>query len=905
MLLKGVHLENFISHKKSDIEFDYGINVVTGPNGAGKTSILDAISFGLFNSHSRGIKENLINRSADAAKVVVEFNEGGVDYAVEWTISRRKASSGILFRIKGGKKFVVARGGERIITSEIEKILDLDKELFENSIYMKQGEIERLVIESPAVRKKDIAKLLGIEDLEKAYQSMRDIIIDYQRIRDTINGELKRKPTIEDKLKTLKDELEKLEKSLESKKHELEIVNEKLSYLEAQVEELNRKKEEFRELNSKKNNLEKDIENFRKEIEEKEKELELAEIAFKKVESLKEAVEKLPKMKRYVELFRRLNENKNEENQESQKLEHVKSLMNKLVQNEKSYNSYVKKNEALRQKREERKKYEGAERELVRVEELLQEDSKKRDNLSNELSQKLEEYSRILEEKITPENVESILIAKKSEVEKLRDELEKRIIEIMHKIGSIKEKIDEIEFKLSKISEAEVCPICGRELTPEHRMRLQEEYSNAKRESQEKIAKLEDELKVKEAEKKKLEKRLKKLNYVNLEDIKRITDEIEELNKKILREKSEIKELKKKVENLEKIDEEIRKLESETKELEEAYQEFLVAKRELKNWPSREEIEANLKKLNKEIEDISKEMKDLEAELGYKPEKPEQELSELQNKKEEYDRNEFLAKKRNELQTQVQELKKTLASKELELKKVATIIETLAYDEELHKKKQSELETKKQEKSNVEKEIARLEGEVKRLDEEKNSYENELKQLLEKEQEKALVEEFLNKLERIRNAFHKDGLQKIIRVRARPLLEKVTRELLERFNFGFSDVQIDEDYNIFVVGPAGTQSIDQISGGERVALAIALRLAIARILSEKVETVIMDEPTIHLDEERRKELVNVLNSFFREGGRIIPQIIVITHHPEIEDVADMLYHVSKKGDFSVVEVAMS
>jgi exonuclease SbcC len=65
--------------------------------------------------------------------------------------------------------------------------------------------------------------------------------------------------------------------------------------------------------------------------------------------------------------------------------------------------------------------------------------------------------------------------------------------------------------------------------------------------------------------------------------------------------------------------------------------------------------------------------------------------------------------------------------------------------------------------------------------------------------------------------------------RARPLLERSTRDLFERFNLAYSDIKIDDDYNISVLGSAGEQDIDQISGGERVALAIALRLAIAAV----------------------------------------------------------------------------
>jgi exonuclease SbcC len=141
----------------------------------------------------------------------------------------------------------------------------------------------------------------------------------------------------------------------------------------------------------------------------------------------------------------------------------------------------------------------------------------------------------------------------------------------------------------------------------------------------------------------------------------------------------------------------------------------------------------------------------------------------------------------------------------------------------------------------------------------------------------------------------------MIRARARPLLERSTRDLFERFNLAYSDIKIDDDYNIAVIGPSGVQEIGQISGGERVALAIALRLAIAQVLSGRVETIIMDEPTTHLDEERRKELVNILSSFFREGGRIIPQMLIITHHPEIVDVADVIYTIKKQDDYSVSE----
>ncbi len=61
----------------------------------------------------------------------------------------------------------------------------------------------------------------------------------------------------------------------------------------------------------------------------------------------------------------------------------------------------------------------------------------------------------------------------------------------------------------------------------------------------------------------------------------------------------------------------------------------------------------------------------------------------------------------------------------------------------------------------------------------------------------------------------------------------------------------------------------------------------------------MDEPTTHLDEERRRELVEIMKSFFREGATI-PQMIIVTHHRELEDVTDTVYRVEKVSGVSRV-----
>jgi exonuclease SbcC len=299
MLLKKVSLENFISHIDSTVEFDYGINVIVGPNGAGKTSILDAVSFGLFNVHSRGKNENLVRRGSEQAKIVVEFSEGGIDYVVEWNIDQKKKQvqvKGALFRIQDGERSIITRGGSRVIKSEVEKILGLDELLFQQSIYVQQGEIEKLVTTTPAERKQIISKLLGIDDLEKAYVHMREVIGEYQNIASKLSGELKRKPDVEKQIQHLTSEIKTLKTSLESENAKLIELENELKILDTELKELDQKKESFNKLNSQKAVLETKVANLNENLKRKEAELKEADNAYSKLELLREAVAKLPLM---------------------------------------------------------------------------------------------------------------------------------------------------------------------------------------------------------------------------------------------------------------------------------------------------------------------------------------------------------------------------------------------------------------------------------------------------------------------------------------------------------------------------------------------------------------------------------------------------------------------------------
>lgn len=901
MILKKVRLQNFISHRSSELEFDYGVNVITGPNGAGKTSILDAVSFALFNLHGRGRKENLINQTADEARVVVEFQESGLTYGVEWSVDRWKPANGVLFRLQNGERVVIARGGERAITSEVEKIIGLDRSVFQQSIYVRQGEVESLVSATPAVRKEVIAKLLGLEDLEKAYQGMRGLINEYQVAASRLAGELSRKPMVENQVEELGREIRRLKATLSLETRKLAGIERELKILEEKLRMLEEKEARFHALSSKRLVLEAELTYLKQTLSEKEVELTKAETAFRKVISLKKAVGKLPLMERYVELFKMKGELEKDVKLQLQTLHRLDELKDTLLRNEDRWREYEEKSLLAAQMRKARESVEGAGEALKEVEKRIQQDTAELEEKERKLTQELARHSQIVGETVNAENIEAAHARRMRELQALKGRLRERADELKLKIGGFEEKLAELEFKLDRIVKAEACPVCGRKLTSHFRKKLQSELDDARKEVKASTRRLTSELEKVKEEEKRCEREIQRVASIDPKKVREAAVEVAELKRKLAWEKMDAKKLEKKAETLKKISVESEKLEALLEGLKEPYQEYESAKREIARWPSRQEVEDALNEANRRLKTISQELETLTKQLGFKPVNPERELADLRARKEEHDKNEHLAARRNQLQADLFEVKRKLTGKGLELENILKEVEKLGYREDEHKEVSETCEEKRRVKRKVEKTIVEVEARLKSVEAEKLRLEAELNQLSGKELEKRKLETFIKVLETVRRAFHKDGVQKLIRGRAKPLLEKTTWEFLEKFNLDYSNVMLDDDYNITVTGSAGPQAVEQLSGGERVALAIALRLAIAHILSGKVETIMMDEPTIHLDEERRMELINILNAFFKEGGRIAPQVIVITHHPELQDIADIAYTVNKKEGRSIVK----
>lgn len=192
-------------------------------------------------------------------------------------------------------------------------------------------------------------------------------------------------------------------------------------------------------------------------------------------------------------------------------------------------------------------------------------------------------------------------------------------------------------------------------------------------------------------------------------------------------------------------------------------------------------------------------------------------------------------------------------------------------------------EVKRRELSEVDQQFGAIVEKIKNCyeqTEKKNDVLNELK----------LVKQYVSELDEIhQNIFNRDGsVATSLRSWALKTISEKSSEYLTMMNTKIQRIFLSEktrDISITCYSRNSTLDLDSLSGGEQVVVALSLRLGMAHLLgASNLNFVILDEPTTHLDEERRKSLVNVLaqlSDISHTHSRTPLQFIIITHDSEI------------------------
>jgi exonuclease SbcC len=153
-----------------------------------------------------------------------------------------------------------------------------------------------------------------------------------------------------------------------------------------------------------------------------------------------------------------------------------------------------------------------------------------------------------------------------------------------------------------------------------------------------------------------------------------------------------------------------------------------------------------------------------------------------------------------------------------------------------------------------------------------------------------IVKEYVKGLDEIQiNIFSRDGpVATSLRSWALNTISVKASEYLSLLNTKIQRILLSEktrDVSITCYSKNEVLELESLSGGEKVSVALALRLGMASLLgASNLNLMILDEPTTHLDAERKKSLVGVLSQLSNISNSESPmQFLIITHDAEIFD----------------------
>jgi len=350
-----------------------------------------------------------------------------------------------------------------------------------------------------------------------------------------------------------------------------------------------------------------------------------------------------------------------------------------------------------------------------------------------------------------------------------------------------------------------------------------------------------------------------------------------------------------------------------------------------------------LKGIIEEKQDVERELKEVEGsierrfalldkishknEILLRIESKKGEIAEIEEKLKGFDR---LSDRLKELRSKIEELREILDSNRSKFERFVSLQGAVAKKDKILKEMDELSDQRDRLKAELDEIIGKIaelkagydEGELKRLKEEfqelvaiKSEAEGRLKSIddqieeLKKEIEECRKREEMlkkkkedkKKLER-KYRFIKD-LREIFR-KAIPEITKAYVEAVSvEANRIFCEIMGDynwelrwtEDFGIKAKYMGRDIDFTQMSGGEQICAALAVRLALLKVLSN-IGIVFLDEPTQNMDETRRRNFATQLSRI--EGFK---QIFVISHDDTFEEMVEHAIKVRKENGVSVVE----
>ncbi|MDD4983289.1 MAG: SMC family ATPase [Candidatus ainarchaeum sp.] len=816
-MLKSLYLKNWKSHKETRVDLSKGANVIVGTIGAGKTSIVEGIAFSLFGTTQSVISKGISVKDLIMQKPNKEDN-AEVILEIEMENNLYKIERQI-FENKSSQAriycndLLVAGPKPQDVNKKIEELFFVNFDLFMRANYSEQNQLDFFVKLQPRERKTIFDSILGIDVFDNIERNSKQVL---NRLKDKLDLE---KTNYEQNGKTLESfnysTLQNTKKELENLIAETELNLKALltesEKMKTDLFELKKNQDRYDSITDKLFVFDGQILNLSSFIKDK--------------KYLSE--DPLADLEKQNNLAKKQFEELSKAHKEKQNLLAEISLLKKQ---ELELNLKLKDYE-LKNLDEIKKDYE-----LISVEKQEAEQAQTKHKSEIELKrQKLffeqEEYSKA---KPILEKLRSL-----SNIEKEYSVLVQSIEQDKNQEIALSEKISSIETELSILEKGEKdCPLCGSELDETHLKKVRAAKNELKVGFENDLKKIKEKQTNNKKEFGQIEKKylyfIENKSYLSKDYSSTDSDkkELDVLLEQFSKQEQKYLELNKKYEKI--------------KKEYEASSNYYFISEQLKSIISKKELNEKLfggfnvdDELLKQKEETQK---SLEKQIEYK--KHQQELELLQKQKE------ILQKEKESIKFTKKDLESLQTKYYDNLAKISSITEIVA------NKKESLVELVKQEKIIIE-------------------FKERLNLSKSKMEKYSLVTEDMSLFNTVAKKTQEDLRKRIIE-KINIIFSELWNQLYPYTDFKKVEISVkDGDYKIEIYFNNYKRDLDSfVSGGERSLIALCLRVAISLAMQNKLDLIILDEPTHNLDKNSIQSLSTMINEML---PKYIGQIVVITH----------------------------
>jgi exonuclease SbcC len=894
MKLISLELENVKSYKQAHIDFADGISAICGHNGAGKSTILEAIGFVLFD-YLQTSQADLVRQGEKTASIRLDVEKDGKIYSIY-----RSCGSSSKYTVKSGKDKLTINKGDTI--SWLYEFLGVSAgeelpTIFKDAVGVPQGLLTTAFLQTAANRKQIFAPLLHVDAYERAWTNLRD----------TERSVTSKIHEIEVDMATLRSQVSSLS-DLEQKKAEIEL---QIEELEQKLEDLNRESETETKVLKWQEELEEKLKQSRHQLEIYEMQLfdrqqEIGK-AKKDCAEAQNALEIVNNTRsdhaKYAECSEKLNILHTNREQRDQLL-NKKSLNDSFLENalgriinlDKQRDACLHAQQQSEELKPKVSEYEIVQAELAEVTANLRDIDKIKEELTSLIESR--DHFRSAIDQVKAE------LAQKTNLENLIAENREKSTNLASYLAEIREQgitsnaaIESLDERIEILSgDSSTCPVCDGELTPKHRESLLASIAATKsdlegrnednrelwKEINDQLKKITDEIAAFEAQ----------LKDLSSESTLKVYEET------VSKQDQQIVDGEEKVSHYDDLAEKLLELRQKEQDLREIIHNLAVYKAQAARMI---DVQMEIDGLDTEIEEIKeelaqteealKEFDDLDDHIKHWASK----MDDMEEGNAQFLANQVLAEKYPEkkqavelLQAQILQLERDIKSENAELERTSGLYsaETHRIAKEKTDKLSSDIQftTAKVEFSY----ISRKETDAKLLTMREQAIELDEKQHL---------------FEHLQKVSATIGIS---RQWIRDAGPEITKMLVASISINadmlFSEIMQDptahlewhEDYDIVVSNGNQTRHFNQLSGGEQMSAALAVRLSLLKEISN-IDIAFFDEPTVNLDAQRRESLAQqILNV------RGFTQLFVISHDDSFEQGTDHIIRINKEEGESIV-----